>query len=69
MPLSIMEAYACGTPVVTTDPGGIPYMLEHEQTGLLVPQRKPEALATAAMRLLDEPELADRLIDERPRRV
>ena len=62
MPLSIIEAYACGTPVVTTDPGGIPYMLAHEQTGLLVPQRKPEALAAAAMRLLEDPALADRLI-------
>jgi len=62
MPLSILEAYACGTPVVTTDPGGIPFMLEHEQTGLLVPQRDPETLANAAMRLLDEPELAARLV-------
>jgi glycosyltransferase involved in cell wall biosynthesis len=62
MPLSIIEAYACGTPVVTTDPGGIPYMLEHERTGLLVPQRNPEALAAAAIRLLEEPELAGRLV-------
>ena len=62
MPLSIIEAYSCGTPVVTTDPGGIPYMLEHERTGLLVPQRDPEALAAAAMRLLDDSALAERVI-------
>jgi L-malate glycosyltransferase len=62
MPLSIIEAYACGTPVVTTDPGGIPYMLEHERTGLLAPQRNPEALATAAIRLLEDPELAERIV-------
>jgi glycosyltransferase involved in cell wall biosynthesis len=62
MPLSIIEAYACGTPVVTTDPGGIPYMLEHERTGLLAPQRNPEALAAAAIRLLEDPELAERIV-------
>lgn len=62
MPLSIIEAYACGTPVVTTDPGGIPYILENERTGLLVPQRNPEALAEAAMRLLKEPGLAEKII-------
>jgi glycosyltransferase involved in cell wall biosynthesis len=37
MPLSILEAYAAGTPVVTTDAGGIPFILSHEETGLLVP--------------------------------
>ena len=63
MPLSIIEAYSCGTPVVTTDPGGIPYILEHERTGLLVPQRNPEALAAAAMRFLDEPALAESVIE------
>jgi glycosyltransferase involved in cell wall biosynthesis len=62
MPLSIIEAYACGTPVVTTDAGGIPYMLKHEGTGLLVPQRNPEALAAAALRLLDEPDLAASIV-------
>ena len=62
MPLSIIEAFSCGTPVVTTDPGGIPYILENERTGLLVPQRDPEALAAAAMRLLEDPALAGRVI-------
>jgi glycosyltransferase involved in cell wall biosynthesis len=61
MPLSILEAYAAGTPVVTTDAGGIPYILRHEETGLLVPVGDAEAMARAALRLLDDDLLAARL--------
>ena len=35
MPVSILEAFASGLPVVTTDAGGIPYIVRHEQTGLV----------------------------------
>jgi len=61
MPLSILEAYAAGTPVVTTDAGGIPFILNHEETGLLVPTGDAEAMAHAALRLLDDEQLAARL--------
>jgi len=62
MPISILEAYASGVPVVTTDVGGIPYIAEHERTALLVPARNPEAMADAILRLLDTPSLAETLI-------
>lgn len=62
MPISILEAYASGVPVVTTDVGGIPYMAEHERTALLVPAQNPEAMAEAILRLLDTPLLAKKLI-------
>lgn len=61
MPVSIIEAYASGSPVVTTDAGGIPYILTHEETGLLVPRGDHEALAAAALRLLEDDALAQRL--------
>jgi glycosyltransferase involved in cell wall biosynthesis len=64
MPNSIIESFACGLPVVTTRAGGIPYIVEHERNGLLVDCGDHEALADAALRLLDEPALARRLIDE-----
>ncbi|HZG52593.1 MAG TPA: glycosyltransferase family 4 protein [Pyrinomonadaceae bacterium] len=61
MPGSIIEAYAAGLPVVTTDAGGIPYILAHGETGLMCARGDHEALAAAAVRLLEDPELADRL--------
>ena len=64
MPNSIIEAFACGLPVVTTRAGGIPYVVEHERNGLMVDCGDHHALAAAALRLIDEPDLAQRLIAE-----
>jgi glycosyltransferase involved in cell wall biosynthesis len=64
MPNSIIEAFACGLPVVTTRAGGIPYVVEHERNGLMVDLGDHEALAAAALRLIDEPALAQHVIAE-----
>lgn len=61
MPISILEALACGVPVVSTDVGGVPHLVEHEKTALLAPARNPEALAQACLRLLSDRVLAKRL--------
>lgn len=55
MPLFVLECMATGTPVVATDVGGLPEIVEHGRTGLLVPPRDPAALAAALGELLADP--------------
>jgi len=57
--LTILEAMALSRPVVASNVGGIPEMVEHEKTGLLVPPHDPPALAAAIVRLLLDHQLAD----------
>lgn len=63
-PTALIEAMAVGTPVVAFDcPKGPREIISHEENGLLVPPRDPEALAAAISRLLGDPELAARLAE------
>ncbi|MCE7917802.1 glycosyltransferase family 4 protein [Betaproteobacteria bacterium PRO5] len=64
MPISILEALASGVPVVSTDVGGIPFLVTHERNALLVPPARPDAMAEAVLRVLNDPILASRLVDE-----
>ena len=56
----ILQSMACGTPVVATSSGAIPEYL-HADTGLLVPEHDPEALARAIKRVMTDDRLRDRL--------
>jgi colanic acid/amylovoran biosynthesis glycosyltransferase len=53
-PVSLLEAQACGMPVVSTHHAGIPEIVADNASGLLVPERDAPALATAIRRLLDD---------------
>jgi glycosyltransferase involved in cell wall biosynthesis len=61
MPVSVLEAFASGTPVVSTAPEGMDYIVEHERTGLLSKVGDAHELAQNVIRLLRDPELASRL--------
>ena len=61
MPSSITECMASGVPVVTSDAGGIPYIVTNEETCLMIPRNDHQAMADAAFRLLSDPALAKRI--------
>lgn len=61
MPVSVEEAMACGLCVVSTDVGGMRYLLDDGATGLLVPARDAGAMANAVRRILTEDGLAPSL--------
>ncbi len=60
-PVSVMEAMALGLPVVSTNVGGIPFLLEDNQEAVLVPPENPEAFANGIKKLLTNEALAEKL--------
>jgi L-malate glycosyltransferase len=61
MPVSILEAFASGTPVVSTCPESLKYVVDHERTGLLSEVGDFHSLARNVIRLLQESGLSDRI--------
>ncbi len=57
---SLLDAMACARPIVASRVGGIPEVVRHGETGLLVPPKDPRDLAASIIRLLLDPQLAAR---------
>jgi glycosyltransferase involved in cell wall biosynthesis len=55
VPISVLESMALGLPVVSTNVGGIPYMLENGRTGILVPDNGIKEMVRAITQLINDP--------------
>lgn len=60
MPLALIEAMAAGVPVVATNVGGMPEVITHGRTGLIVPPEEPDRLAEAILTIANDPVLQAR---------
>ena len=61
--LTLVEAMACGTPVICTDVGGMPELVEHDRSGFVVDPNDPSAITTAVCALLADDALWARMSD------
>ena len=62
--LAALEAMACEVPVVSTNVGGLPELIRHEETGLLLNELSPQAIADGIRRLAADKDLAGRLVEK-----
>lgn len=69
LPNAVLEAMALGIPVVATEVGGVPEVIEDGVSGHLVPPNQPEALAQGLAEVLSDPDLRQRFVREGRRRV
>ncbi len=69
MPNSVLEALACGLPVISTNVGGVPYIVQHGQTALLVPRDDAGAMADAIVKLYTDTTLRNALREKGRRAV
>ncbi|RWX51115.1 Glycosyltransferase involved in cell wall bisynthesis [Candidatus Electrothrix marina] len=59
--MALLEAMACGLPVIATAVGGTPNVIISEENGILVPSKSPEAIVQAVIRLVENKELCQRM--------
>jgi glycosyltransferase involved in cell wall biosynthesis len=64
MPMSILEAFSSGIPVISTEAGGIPDIIRDGENGMLVPLNDDKAMAEKAIYLLENQEVARRIAEQ-----
>jgi glycosyltransferase involved in cell wall biosynthesis len=62
MPNSVLEALACGLPVVSTEVGGVPFLVRHRETALLVRPGDADGMAEAMTQLIEDDDLRETLV-------
>ena len=60
-PISVIEAMSLGLPIISTRVGGMDCLIEHNQDGILVPEKNPEVMASEILKLMENPEVATEL--------
>jgi glycosyltransferase involved in cell wall biosynthesis len=68
-PLVVLEAMAAGVPVLASNVGGVPDLIQHEVNGLLCDPQRPETFRAAVCRFLEDPPFAGRLAAEAKRQA
>ncbi len=68
-PMSILEAFATGIPVISSNVGGIPYMINNEENGFLVDINKPGQIAEKVFKIMDNKNLVDKVIENGKKEV
>jgi len=61
MPLSVMEAMACGKPVIVTSVGYVPLLVKNGVNGIVIPPSNRDQLADSIIYLAENPELSNRI--------
>lgn len=69
IPVTFLEAMGAQLPIVATNVGGVPEVVQHDETGILAPSGDSDALAEAVIRLAKSPELAEKMGKSGRRRV
>jgi len=68
-PISVMEAMALGLPIVSTNVGGMPYLIDHKTDGLLVKPESSESMTNAIIQLVENHDLVYKLTRNARRKV